>query len=75
MCIHPDLEAQKQTAKRREKLFTMLTKFIEFTSDQIMKAALMIGQNEERLNLFFTTLDEFNPEFVRQVLKKSKKKL
>ena len=70
-----ELEAQKRTAERREKLFTVLTKFTEFTSDQIVKAALMIGQNEERLNLFFTTLDEFKPEFVRQVLKKSKKKL
>ena len=52
-----------------------LTKFTEFTSDQIVKAALMIGQNEKRMNLFFTTPDEFKPEFVQQVLEKSKKKL
>jgi len=68
-----ELEAQKRTAERREQLFTVLAKFTEFTSDQIVKAALIIGQNEERLNLFFTTPDEFKTEFVRQVLKKSKK--
>jgi len=56
-------------------LFSVLTKFTEFTSDQIVKAALMIGQNEKRMNLFFTTPDEFKPEFVQQVLEKSKKKL
>ena len=49
-----DLKAQKQTAERREKLFTVLTKFTEFTSDQIVKPALIIGQNEESLNLFVT---------------------
>ena len=64
-----ELEAQKRTAERREKLFSVLTKFTEFTSDQIVKVALMISQNEERLNLFFTTPDEFKPESVRQVLK------
>ena len=32
----------------------MLTKFTEFTLDQIVKAALIIGQNEESLNLFVT---------------------
>lgn len=70
-----ELEARKRSDERREQLFGVLTKFTEFTSDQIVKAALMIGQNEERLNLFFTTPDEFKSEFVRQVLKKSKKKL
>jgi uncharacterized membrane-anchored protein len=38
-----ELEAQKQAAERREQLFAVLTKFTEFTSDQIVKAAPIIG--------------------------------
>jgi ABC-type polar amino acid transport system ATPase subunit len=53
-----ELEAQKQTTERRENLFNVLQKYTEFTHGEIVKAALIIGQNEAKLNLFFTT-----PEF------------
>ncbi|CAN6235795.1 unnamed protein product [Urochloa humidicola] len=68
-----ELEAQKRTAERREQLFSVLRKLSGFSRDQIVKAALVIGQNEKCLNLFFTTPDELKSEFVHQVLKRSKK--
>ncbi|CAO2169164.1 unnamed protein product [Urochloa humidicola] len=68
-----ELEAQKRTAERREQLFGELNKLSGLSLDQIVKAALVIGQNEKCLNLFLTTPDELKPEFVHQVLKRSKK--
>ena len=67
------LEAQKQTAERRDRLFTVLQKYTEFSRDQIVKAALIIGEDEKRLSLFYSTPDDLKSAFVRQVLKRSKK--
>jgi hypothetical protein len=67
-----ELEAQKQTADRREQLFNELAKYNEFRRDQIVKAALIIGQDEAKLNIFFTTPEQFKSEFIRQVLQSVK---
>ncbi|RCV20167.1 hypothetical protein SETIT_4G034400v2 [Setaria italica] len=68
-----ELEAQKRTDERRKQLFSVLKKLSGFSRDQVVQAALVIGQNEKRLNLFFTTPDELKSEFVHQVLKRPKK--
>nr|TKW19631.1 hypothetical protein SEVIR_4G033300v2 [Setaria viridis] len=68
-----ELEAKKRTDERREQLFSVLKKLSGFSRDQVMQTALVIGQNEKRLNLFFTTPDELKSEFVHQVLKRPKK--
>ncbi|WVZ80082.1 hypothetical protein U9M48_027588 [Paspalum notatum var. saurae] len=67
-----ELESQNQITERREQLFNVLDKLTEFGQDQVVKAALMIGQNEATLSLFFTTPDEYKSEFVRQVLQSAK---
>lgn len=67
-----ELEAQKQTDKRREQLFSVLNKFPEFTRDQLVKAALIIGQDATKLNMFFTTPEEFKSAFISEVLRSSK---
>nr|CAB3473549.1 unnamed protein product [Digitaria exilis] len=67
-----ELEAQKQTDKRREQLFSVLTKFPEFTRDQLVKAALIIGQDATKLNMFFTTPQDFKSAFIWEVLRSSK---
>ncbi|RLN19856.1 hypothetical protein C2845_PM02G43100 [Panicum miliaceum] len=61
-----ELEAQRQTAQRRDQLFNELKKFTEFSHDQVVKAAFIIGQDEAKLNLFFTTPYEYKSEFIRQ---------
>lgn len=63
-----ELEVQKQIAARRNQLFPVLSKFSDFTPEQIVKAALLIGQDESRLNLFFDRPDDYKPMFVRHVL-------
>ena len=63
-----ELEAQRQTTERGENLFNVLQKYTEFTHGEIVKAALIIGQNEAKLNLFFTTPEEFRSQFIREVL-------
>uniref|UniRef100_K3XKR5 Myb/SANT-like domain-containing protein n=1 Tax=Setaria italica TaxID=4555 RepID=K3XKR5_SETIT len=68
-----EFEAQKRTDERREQLFSVLKKLSGFSRDQIVKAVLVIGQNEKRINLLFTTPDELKSEFVHQVLKRPKK--
>ncbi|CAD6265013.1 unnamed protein product [Miscanthus lutarioriparius] len=63
-----ELEAQRQTTERGENLFNVLQKYTEFTHGEIVKAALIIGQNEAKLNLFFTTPEEFRSQFIREAL-------
>jgi hypothetical protein len=65
-----ELDAQKQIAVRRDQLFNVLEKITEFGNDHIVKAALIIGQNDAKLNMFFTTPDEYNLNlFVKYSLK------
>nr|CAB3481167.1 unnamed protein product [Digitaria exilis] len=66
-----ELEAQKQTDKRREQLFSVLTKFPQFTRDELVKAALIIGQDATKLNMFFTTPEDFKSAFISEVLRSS----
>ncbi|KAF8691536.1 hypothetical protein HU200_040684 [Digitaria exilis] len=66
-----ELEAQKQTDKRREQLFFVLTKFPQFTRDELVKAALIIGQDATKLNMFFTTPEDFKSAFISEVLRSS----
>jgi len=68
-----ELDAQNQIVVRRDQFVQCARKFTEFGNDHIVKATLIIGQNEAKLNLFFTTSDEYKSEFVRQVLLESSK--
>ncbi|WVZ99030.1 hypothetical protein U9M48_044387, partial [Paspalum notatum var. saurae] len=70
-----ELEARKQTTERRDQFFNVLAKYSKFTHDQIVKAALIIGQNEAKLNMFFSSPEEFRSEFIRQILGECDSKL
>ncbi|TVU40037.1 hypothetical protein EJB05_13483, partial [Eragrostis curvula] len=66
------LKAQKLTDERREQLYSVVTKFSEFTCDQLVRADRIIGADATTLNMFFTTLEEYKSEYIRQVLESSK---
>ncbi|TVT98398.1 hypothetical protein EJB05_56299, partial [Eragrostis curvula] len=66
------LKAQKLTDERREQLYSVVTKFSEFTCDQLVRADRIIGADATTLNMFFTTPKEYKSEYIRQVLESSK---
>ncbi|TVU40031.1 hypothetical protein EJB05_13477, partial [Eragrostis curvula] len=59
------LKAQKLTDERREQLYSVVTKFSEFTCDQLVRADRIIGADATTLNMFFTTPEEYKSEYIR----------
>ncbi|KAL2930906.1 Uncharacterized protein RDABS01_036316, partial [Bienertia sinuspersici] len=61
-----EVDVHEQTTEKRKQLFQLLSTLSSLTTEQIVKATRLIGQDTAKMDLFFSMPDDFKVIFAQQ---------